>query len=341
MPEGLVFEPVSTPASAAVHPKIAQLNHAPERDGFSSIAALPSNLKAIEASLLFCSGVQGCVAIVGPSGWGKSHLLSAAAKVIRRSQSTTVAVLPAIDWASGNCKWDINAPVILDDVQDALNQVRTRQNLRIGLERRVKSGRPTLVAHTDEHPNKGHRSVLPCIREWIVGGIEEPTSAERELVARQIASTKGMAVDGAILTLLAKKTKGNGRSLDGALERLKLVQDRWMGSEAVLKACGILGPYFGDCHGWDVRDHIHETVSSVYGKRGLSMAQLTSAVKLSIYIMLADVGIGEEEVASYFRLSPGETYACAQQLASSLAVGPTKELHLACLEALHSSIEQL
>ena len=44
---------------------------------FNSLAALPSNVEAIEAALMFSAGLNPFVAIVGPSGWGKSHLLGA------------------------------------------------------------------------------------------------------------------------------------------------------------------------------------------------------------------------------------------------------------------------
>lgn len=341
MAEGLISIPGATGSNYTGFHQATPTSAPQCHHGFGSIAALPSNLRAIEASLLFSGGVQPFVCIVGPSGWGKTHLLTAVAKVLQRREFSMAKVMSAYEWASGQHRWEANVPVILDDVQDAWNQVRTRQNLRLGLEKRVKSGRPTLLALTSEPPHKAHRSNLPCLREWVVGTIDEPTPSEKELVTRQIASSKRMVVAPAIVSLLAKKTKGNGRSLEGALERLKLVQSDWLENSDVLRACGILVPYFEDGQGWDVRDHVHETICAVHGDLGARMSTRISAMLLSIFVMLCDVGIGEEEVASYFRLSPGATYAYAQQVAATLDCDETRALHAACLTALHRSIEQL
>lgn len=341
MSHGLSVDLESDSAAWAGRLRLSKALFAPERDGFSSLAALPSNVQAIEFSLLFSSGIQSFVAIHGPTGWGKTHLLHAVAKVLRRRHSQTVKVVSALEWASNNPKWDTSAPIILDDAQDALMQVRSKQTLKLALEKRVISGRPTLVSFSADRSLRALKSFLPCQRDWVIGSIAEPNSRERELVVRQIASSKGVAVAPAIVTLLAKKTKGNGRSIDGALERLRLIQERWVCGDSVLKACGVLGPYLCDHNGWDLRDHVHEHICATADNWAERGSQVSWPRKLSVYIMLVDIGIAEKEVASYFKMTPGEAYACSQQVAALIGASPAREFYEACRTRLLHSIEQL
>ncbi len=66
--------------------------------GFENLAPLPSNIEAIEAALLFSSGVNPLTAIAGPSGWGKSHLLRAACEHMAQSIGSRPEVQVAVEW---------------------------------------------------------------------------------------------------------------------------------------------------------------------------------------------------------------------------------------------------
>jgi len=323
-------------------PRLSEALRTSDRDDFGSIAALPSNVRAIEAALLFGSCFQDHVAILGPSGWGKSHLLHAAAKNLRRRLGAAIAVVSAVEWTTSSSHWELATPVLLDDVQDALKQPRLRQSLRAGLERRVKCGRPTLLSFTAEGTSRLLRTFLPHQREWLVATMSEPSPLERELVARQIAASKGMVVAQAILNLLAKKTAGNGRSLEGALERLKLSQARWVDSDEILRGSGILGPYLGDEHGWDLRDHVHEVITSAVHENRSCGLQAPVDTDMALSVMLHEVGIGENEVASFYRVSPGEAYARASfSRTRSKDDGVSLFLRARCIEALVHSFEHL
>ena len=51
---------------------------------FDTIATLPSNVEAVEAALQFAVGANPFMVLVGPSGWGKTHLLECVATRLRQ-----------------------------------------------------------------------------------------------------------------------------------------------------------------------------------------------------------------------------------------------------------------
>src|SRR5688572_1680459 len=129
--------------------------------GFDSFAAVPSNCEAVETSLLFATGLQSFAALVGPSGWGKTHLLEAVAKRLQHDAGYWACeVHSASDWISNQNRVDPHVPVVLDNVQDVLAKSRSRLLFRLALERRVKAGRPTILGFTSPKPGRSVRTVL-------------------------------------------------------------------------------------------------------------------------------------------------------------------------------------
>src|SRR5688572_30068178 len=108
------------------NPRLSEiLFEAPFRS-FGTLAALPSNVRAIESGLLFASGIHPFVAVVGPSGWGKSHLLHAVATRLGEDECLPPEVLSAQDWIAGGMRSDSGRALLLDNVQDALEGGRPR-----------------------------------------------------------------------------------------------------------------------------------------------------------------------------------------------------------------------
>ena len=64
-----------------------------------SLAPLACNIRAIEAGADFARAFKPFVAIVGPSGWGKTHLLDSTALAIALYQGHSVRVFDARAWA--------------------------------------------------------------------------------------------------------------------------------------------------------------------------------------------------------------------------------------------------
>jgi len=294
--------------------RLSQALEERDRACFHSIAALPSNAKAVEACLLLAGGLQTFVAVVGPSGWGKTHVLEATAKSISRERGVPVPVRPARELLDQG-RTDASVPLILDDVQEALGRTRLRQQVRTVLDRRVRSGLPTLLSFNEEAGARSIRGFLPYYRDWTVVGIEEPSLAERSLVVRQLASTEGLVLAPQLLNLLAQRVEGNARTLLGALQHLKLIQSDWTDRPDVLRALGTLKSYWGSRDGWDLKDFLLESTS----RQAQRSLEPTWGRALSVYLVLHRIGLSEAETAQVFGLHPGEAYRITADVAQALA----------------------
>ncbi|HMS54071.1 MAG TPA: DnaA/Hda family protein [Fimbriimonadaceae bacterium] len=271
--------------------------------GFETLAPLPSNIEAIEAALLFSSGLNTLTAIAGPSGWGKSHLLRAASEHMAKVGSSRPNVEAAVDWVEAQKFADSNQPLILDDVQDVLGKPRLRLMFRLALERRVRSNRATLLSFTAPKACRQIRSALPSTRNWTVVCLEAPHPAERHLVLRQIASNEGVSLSEPLIRLLASRLKGDGRTLQGAVRRLGLESPIWLGEESALRASGLLAPFFADNSTWDLRDHVYEHASKF---------PTDSPRNLAVVALRRVACMPESDIAKYFGISQGEVYAICE-----------------------------
>jgi hypothetical protein len=123
-----------------------------------------------------------------------------------------------------------------------------------------------------------------------------------------MAVTEGLALSDEFIRLLARKIKGTGCTLKGALKRLKLEGVCRLGAGETLRACGLLNPFFADDSGWDLREHIMKVVSRRAGERpGLPVDPVSAAT----YLMLREAMLSEAEVAGYLKLEPKDAYGLA------------------------------
>src|SRR5471030_3525138 len=114
-------------------PKLSQVLFERKVSSFGSLAALPSNVEAIEAALMFSAGLNPFVALVGPSGWGKTHLLNAVGHRLALDTIVPPERLLVSEYLLSSQKADIPGPLILDDVQEALGKSRMKMALRVNL----------------------------------------------------------------------------------------------------------------------------------------------------------------------------------------------------------------
>lgn len=303
-----------------------------------SLAPLASNLAAIQACERFIEGRQRLVVILGASGWGRTHLLRTTCQQISAHTETSVIVSSAIDWLTQLPRLDSQQPLILDDTHDALIRPRARQAIRSVLERRVSGSGSCLLSFESSVLLRNLKEFLPNAREWLIASISHPDLEERQVVVRHMACVNGLYLADTVVHLLARKTLGNGRTLAGALQRLKLIQSEWIDQPSVLRSFGVLYPYLGDGKGWDLRDHVHEVVSRSLAAEAVHIGH---DVELCVYLMMHGLGLSEKDVASYFQLMPGEVYAIANVQRAKHASGARGELPDRCAQALLASIHSL
>lgn len=318
----------------SAHPKVAR-NLVDERDSrlsqvlfqrhphrFHSFAVLESNILAVESGLLFTNKVHNLVALVGPSGWGKTHLLDAIAhKLVEEGSNPVIA--SATDWALGSSRIDPLETLLLDNAHEGFALTRVRQAMRIGLERRVRSEKPTVISFTNGLTSRQLRSFLPSGRHWRIAPIEPPTSSERVLVVEQIARGEGLALNALLVKMIAARVRGNGRTLVGVVKRLKLDGSDWTESDALVRSCGAIMPFVSDGNGWDPRDSLYKAVEV----STFSMPKKDSD-SFAIYVMLRIARLSEALVAGYFAIDPAEAYSRASAFANSLENSTKSQLIL-------------
>jgi len=302
-----------SPRTWGIAPALSDVLLNPKPRGFDTLAVVPSNVRAIEAGLLFSNALVSFVAVVGPSGWGKTHLLEAiAGRIAEERGPRSYEMWSANEWVIASRTRTSNLALILDNVQDALAKSRSRQQLRVALERRVKAGWPTFLSFTDSKLSRPIRSALPSFRDWSLLLMRPPDSQEREVVVNHMAQAEGVVLASELKRILAHRLEGNGRTLTGALKRLRLNGTHWVGSESVLRACGILNPFFAANSAWDLRDHVWEVAAAP--PEDLQ----NGSADLAVYAMLKIAQLSEADVARYLEIEPARAYAIVQKVESNL-----------------------
>lgn len=297
-------------------PKLSEVLFDRPRATFASFAPLPSNVEASEAALRFSASYAPLVALVGPSGWGKSHLLGAAALRMAKS-APPVRLASVCEHLRSGGAVDVTGSLLLDDCQEVLAKPKMRLMLRLLLERRVRAGRPTMLSFTLPRPTRALMGLLPLERSWDVATLEAPAPAERALLIEQMAGAEGLALSPRLVRIVATRMHGNGRTLSGALKRLRLAGASWLDAAAVLRACSLLDPFFADNPGWDLKAAITRLADRHRSRFGRVLP-----ADLAIYTMLRVGGLGEADVARELEIEPSAAYLRATRFAQEVAADP-------------------
>lgn len=280
---------------------------------FASFAPLPSNVEAVEGALRFSAAKEPLVALVGPSGWGKSHLLGAAALRMARTGSIVRLASVGEHLRSAGSAESAGA-LLLDDCQEVLAKPKMRLTLRLLLERRVRAGRQTMLAFTLPRPTRAIAGLLPLERSWSVTTLEAPAAEERALLIEQMAAAEGLTLSPRLVRIVATRMHGNGRTLSGALKRLRLSGSTWLDAAATLRACGLLDPFFADNPGWDLKLKVTRLA-----ERNRSRFGRVLPTDLAIYTLLREAGLGEADVARALEIEPSAAYLRATRFANEMS----------------------
>ncbi len=298
---------------------------------FAEFAEVPSNAEATSAAIHFARGLTPFVVLIGPTGWGKTHLLDSAYDVAaERNPGRTHQKRLASEWLRDGFVHEQPDILVLDDLQEVLSRTRSRIQLRLGLERRLRAHKPTMLAIAPTGSERQFRTYIPGASEWLVAHIAEPNLDERSTIIHHMASAEGLDLLPELRSLLARRIPGDGRSLNGALKRLKMHGNGWQTPAAALKACGILEPHLAEDGVLDLKHQIRNAMRETATRYGD-----IDADALGIYVMLRRAGIGEADVARYFGVRPSQAYAHCSAVRNRIKECDRLRDHL------DSSVEQL
>lgn len=286
---------------------------------FANLAPLSFNVEALEAALIFSAGLANLVAIIGPSGWGKSHILSAVQGRFKAEGRPSYPLMAAAKALEEHSQFLSASPLMLDDCQEVIDGGRRRAMLRLTLEGRVRANRPTILSFTGAKASRQIRSLLPNQRAWSICVIETPNPEERIQLIRHMAEADGLTLSPALVRIMAHEMHGDGRTIAGALKRLRLTGPQWMDNLATVKACGILNAFFCDNGSWDLKHRILKL--ALEHKRSSAGAH----PDLAAFVMLKIASLEEAEVARALGVEPAAVYFSASRFEGDLACDHLKK----------------
>ncbi|MEQ1822345.1 MAG: DnaA/Hda family protein [Fimbriimonadaceae bacterium] len=283
-----------------------------DHSGFNTFSLLPSNVRAVEKAILFGANQARLVILVGPSGWGKTHLLKATSSLIMKADRTARPVFQnCSEGFSVNHMADHHQPLLLDDLQACSGRQRDRTMLAKAIERRIRSGHQTMLCLTANSLTCDMRQWLPYFHRWNIETIARPSTPEKRVLADHMARNEGITLGDPLLAVLANRLSGNGLTLRGALTRLRLYGDRWVTDEEILRAWGLLNPYFLDNGTWDMHQSLWE----------LLVDRLERDHDTAIYVMRQVCGLPEDSLARYLEKPPSEIHRACKRVIATLQRG--------------------
>ncbi|MBL8060704.1 MAG: hypothetical protein JNK63_08335 [Chthonomonas sp.] len=321
----------STVAHALVRAKALPRALRPEYEGF---VPLPSNILGLEAALMLGSGVSPFVAVVGPTGWGKSHLMRVAAEQFQWD----FGVRPKVRRGGhllNRGRWDHPAPLLLDDVQQCLGRPREQQALRNALELRVRLARPTMIGFTGGQAIEVNQ-ILPQLEMWSIAEVPTPHPVERQSILRQMAEQEGLVLSDRLVCLLAKLVDRSGDALLGLVKRLGLIQREWMTFEDEMLALGVARPHMSDPN--RVLKWVTSQLQTIIEPLGLDQHE-DLARSLAIYYLRKVLGIGESDVSQYYRIEPGDVFSYEHAFEAARLDPRVQRLERVCQQDLNRALD--
>jgi len=257
--------------------------------------------------------MQQFVSICGPSGVGKSEILSAT-----HAHCHGAALMSAEHYLSVRTRISPRQPLIIDDCQELLGKPRRMVMFRSALDRRVRGGCPTMLSFTCDQPPTNGFVVIPQSKRWAKYAIEAPNIDERLQLINHVAKQEQMEIGPVLGQILAKWLGGTGRGILGALHRLKLEQTSWTNSRDSLRACGILDAYLSGNPQWDLR---HRTLRTALACE--SLFPDINPQEMACYTLIRTASLCEHSVAQYMDQTPGHCYVRANQFADLRRTTPS------------------
>lgn len=262
----------------------------PETDrSFSSICPLSTNVEAVEAALLFAGGYLNLVSISGKEGSGKTHVLEAALHTIERKRKPAMMISSDRFIRSMSlCQYE--GSLLIDDCQFALKGAKQRLLFRICLERRMRSGRPTIIAYTPSNSEFAKVEISTLTRQWNHASIQDLNREDKERLVQHLSKQEGMLVSPRLGKIIGRYMQGSSRTIHSGLRRLKIESNTWLEPSQILRACGLIDMYLNEDPEWNLIGAVIEAAEGVESSlRG----------EFIVYTLLRVIGLNEDDVCRY------------------------------------------
>lgn len=281
------------------------------------IAQLPSNAEALRACAEFPRRAGDCLALSGPSGWGKSHLIGMVCSRLGPEHSLLVRASDLLEDSEL-----IRTPLvlILDGGERIRFQAQAQHALRVALEERRRRGQSTLISFAGPTSIPARRLLAGAGRQWQFVAIGEPNLAERQAIVVEMGRAVGVPLHRALKGVLAAQLRGNGHSLLSALRRLKESRMDCRRVKNLLPALGVVLPFLHDDNGWDARDEVWDASCEACGGEG------PEAEALYCWMLHRQMGLSERRTAAIIGRTGGQVYRMAAEMEQRLHTAEGRQL---------------
>ncbi len=165
-----------------------------------------------------------------------------------------------------------------------------------------------------------------------------PLAEERQVVLRRLAAIEGLELPDRLIRALANLVSGSGHAILGVVQRLGIVQKRWSGLPSELQALAVARPFLS--RDFDLRELVDRTITETIEPLSLEMCEeLGSCV--SVYVLRRIADLGEEDIAAYFNIEPGDVFSYLTAFEGALEDPRVQRLTRICLQALDEALNRL
>lgn len=308
--------------------------------GLLNLVVGPANQIAVSAakSMLDRPGTISPLFIHGPSGSGKSHLLQSIWNKYRsRVKAGQAVYLTAeqftthfLESLQGNGlptfrrkHRDVEV-LIIDDIEFFVGKQATMIEFHYTVDTLIRSGKQ-LVFSAKMSPTEIHglgSDLVARMSSGLVCGIESPDFSMRQEIAYQYCQHLGLQIDSAVLNMLVERVHPDARHIQGAINRIGVLQQLAQSTMTLEEADRQLADLF-DKPRRNVRiTDIEQAVCEVFGVDRKKLKSTAKAKSISQPRMLAMwlarkyTRAAYSEIGDYFGKRAHNTVISAQQRVS-------------------------
>lgn len=246
--------------------------------------------------------------IYGPSGLGKTHLITAIANEVRKNKPSSNVVYITSETFGNELINAINTKVIsdfhdkyrnadillIDDIQFFAHKERMQEEFFNTFYKLHSEGKQIVI--TSDKPPRELVTLEERLRTRFEGGlladISAPDFETRIAIIKRKAELLDLNIPGEVAEFMANRLKSNIRQLEGAVKKLKALKHLAGSSPSISMAQSVIRDILNDDQPVPITvDKIISEVATVYGvlpediRSNKRSAQISMARKVAIYVV--------------------------------------------------------